>query len=238
MFVFRMLLVGVFFMLHSMIFGMDECKDMKIRQNWHDVLMHPNKNYALLRLCSSQMTIPSGGSRIDAVKMVLMHMTNTTNVDSADDNAFTPLHLAAGNGYTGVVETLLSYGSSTLSRNNDKEIPLHLAIRYHRFNAAESLLSIRNRKEQMCARNKDGDTPFLVAIKSKVPNSHIMRMVQWRAVDLREKNNDGRDALDLAKLDRNEELVRFFQQWLQLSGVEQSEEWGGFAGYIIKSLRL
>jgi tetratricopeptide (TPR) repeat protein len=65
------------------------------------------------------------------------------NVDSRDNNNWTPLHYAAEKGYAELVNILLQNRASINAQNNGKATPLHFAARNGHIKVVEALLSSR-----------------------------------------------------------------------------------------------
>ncbi len=63
------------------------------------------------------------------------------NVDSRDNNNWTPLHYAADKGYAELVNILLQNRANTNAENNGKATPLHFAARNGHIKVVEALLS-------------------------------------------------------------------------------------------------
>jgi len=75
----------------------------------------------------------------------------------------TSLHLAAGQGHTGLAEILLDYGADPNSKDAGGQAPLHLAARHGHFELARQLLRHRADPD---SKDAGGQTPLHSALKN------------------------------------------------------------------------
>ena len=94
-------------------------------------------------------------NRISMVEMILKAGRSELEIINSPDRTYgnTPLHWAAHKGYTDVMKILLERGARLDIKNNDGELPLHVAARKDRMkaflmlrNANPSLLDVKNNK--------------------------------------------------------------------------------------------
>eukprot|EP00057_Strongylocentrotus_purpuratus_P027180 XP_011681654.1 PREDICTED: serine/threonine-protein phosphatase 6 regulatory ankyrin repeat subunit B-like [Strongylocentrotus purpuratus] len=90
--------------------------------------------------------------RLQATKVILSHGAEINGIlDHRDDEALTAIYLATQNGYTQVVESLVSYGASLNIQSHDGKTCLHEAI---------ILSDHTSRKEQTKARHQQISEDF------------------------------------------------------------------------------
>jgi ankyrin repeat protein len=75
--------------------------------------------------------------------LVRDYICGRANVDSRDNNNWTPLHYAAEKGYAELVNILLHNRASINAESNGKATPLHFAARNGHVKVVEALLSSR-----------------------------------------------------------------------------------------------
>ncbi|EHL01002.1 putative Serine/threonine-protein phosphatase 6 regulatory ankyrin repeat subunit B [Glarea lozoyensis 74030] len=128
-------------------------------------------------------------------------LTRRTTVDLADDGGMTALLHAAANdmdedGYIETIEHLLGFGASISSTNSEGQGVVHLAensrvVEYFLRSDAHA----RNPRDQLDAKDKDGDTPILLAARFTMV-AKMMTLIEAGA-DVKEKNNAGQNSLHL-----------------------------------------
>ena len=73
------------------------------------------------------------------------------------------LHLAAGNGWVGIIETLIKkHGFDPMSKDTFEHVPLHYAAGNRKFEAFKALVTMYH-CDPMC-KNSDGETPLYYAV--------------------------------------------------------------------------
>ena len=85
-------------------------------------------------------------------------------VNQADNNGWTPLHIAAENGRLAVAGHLLARGAEVSAGNKDGWRPLHLAAREGHAAAAKLLVA---RGADVAARTRSGATPLDLATRHR-----------------------------------------------------------------------
>lgn len=122
------------------------------------------------------------------------------------DHGFTPLHFAAGSGYTEVMKLLLAKKAKVDARSFHGYTPLHWAAESGRTEVAEFLLSHR---AEIKARDKDGATPLHMAV-SAYHNKDIVQLLLIHGAKVNTKDNSGRTPLHVAVLSYYEGAVAEF----------------------------
>ena len=97
---------------------------------------------------------------IEAVKQ---HLAAGTDVNTKDDDEYTPLHSATIEGRREVAELLISQGANVNAKNKLGSTPLHVAA-YMKFDLAELLIA---KGADVNARNNKDSTPLDWAIRIK-----------------------------------------------------------------------
>ncbi|MCP5051166.1 MAG: ankyrin repeat domain-containing protein [bacterium] len=82
-------------------------------------------------------------------------------LETKDKDLWTPLHVAALNGHSGVAEFLLEMGAERDSKNDVKQTPIHIAVSHNKLAVAEVLLK---RGANPFARSKDNQCPHNMAV--------------------------------------------------------------------------
>ena len=112
----------------------------------------------------------------------------------------TPLHFAAENGCTRVVELLLGKGASVEAKNKLGFTPLHLALLNNHLTVAELLLGEGSSTEGL---NEPNHTPLQVAALSRFSSSSI---------DTRKITYAGKTPLQIAASKGNTSMVKLLLQ--------------------------
>ncbi|XP_070568396.1 transient receptor potential cation channel subfamily A member 1 homolog isoform X2 [Ptychodera flava] len=89
--------------------------------------------------------------RLDALKVLLEHPSAKNMLEETDKYDNTPLHVAAQNGYFGIVKTLLDAGAIIDPRNEEEQTPLHLAAKNGRTRTVRELV----RRNKMIINDED-----------------------------------------------------------------------------------
>jgi hypothetical protein len=95
-------------------------------------------------LCSSHSKQTKSNVTFPTLPEVLKSRNNESDrpqIEAADADGNTPLHLGAAHGHIFVVKTLLDEGENINAYNNNKETPLHLASANGHLEVVEDLLS-------------------------------------------------------------------------------------------------
>lgn len=99
----------------------------------------------------------------------------------------TPLHIAAGKGFTEIAEMLISEGADLSAPGESGHTPLHLAVINGQIKILEMLLS---RGADVNAKNFDGKTPLFLEVEGKRRIKVIGILISCGA-DLNSRDNDG-----------------------------------------------
>lgn len=110
---------------------------------------------------------------IDCLEFYINH-DFLSDVNSACDQMFTPLHCAASKGHANVIKYLHRLGANINACTIEGYIPLHLAVLNNEVSAVETLLSLGS----YATIDKRGWSPYMYACKSK--NQCIIDCFQGR----------------------------------------------------------
>lgn len=165
------------------------------------------------------------------------HIYWGSDIDAAMPNGQNPLQTAAQNGRIVMVRTLLKHGAQIDAETADGDTALDLAILNGRTQIAELLLAAGARLEASAlllkaaglgvtdrdsirfliergadpeARNADGDTPLLVAIRQD--NHRLATQLVGLGADVNTQTADGKSALALARELKVTELISLLQR--------------------------
>ena len=144
------------------------------------------------------------GAEQGNVEVVKLLLRANAVLNSLDAKHNTPLALAVRNGKQEMVEFLLNQKGidkeSVCAEN--KMSPLLLSVYYNHEQIAEALLEYGVNYE---ARDEDGNTAFLIAIKNTNPTL-VKKLLDW-GVDSTVKNHNNETAKDIANKKMNYEIL-------------------------------
>ena len=116
---------------------------------------------------------------------------------------FTPLHIAAEEGYLDMCQMLLDHKADVRMQDNQGNTPLHLALSGDHFDISRILLEYN---AEVNSRNEDGYTPLLIA--SSNGNIDIFRLLVAHNADVFVHDNRGNTPLHVAAFGGHLEVVR------------------------------
>ncbi|MDO4220586.1 MAG: ankyrin repeat domain-containing protein [Akkermansia sp.] len=135
---------------------------------------------------------------------VLQALRNGADIETRDESGLTPLMWAAQQEVSAVVSLLLEQGANPLVRDNEGWSPLHCAASGGSKDGMACLLAVC--KEGINTFNSKGETPLLVALR--MHREDIARMLVEAGADVNAKNNDNRNAVDVARAEGMHDLGR------------------------------
>jgi cytohesin len=121
------------------------------------------------------------------VAEVLMANKADVNLKGINGDGQRPLHAAASNGKTSLVQLLINHGADVNATDNNGYTPLHSAATADALPAAKLLLAS---KVEVNARNKSGDTPLHSAAQQGNADVVSLLLDSGAAVDGTNHNND------------------------------------------------
>ena len=135
---------------------------------------------------------------IEAIKMLVKL---GIDINDTTEKGYTPLFLAARNGYTGILQFLLKSGGDIEARYDNRHIyrfstSLHIACEYNHADTATILLK---KGADIHAKDFEGNTPLHLACKEE--NSlGLVKLLVKNGADIEAKNNGGKMPINIAKL--------------------------------------
>ncbi|KAG7652947.1 Ankyrin repeat-containing domain superfamily [Arabidopsis suecica] len=117
----------------------------------------------------------------------------------ADDDGFTPIHMAAKEGHVRIIKEFLKHcPDSRELLNSQCQNILHVAAKAGKSKVVKYILKLDEGKRLMNEQDVDGNTPLHLASKHGYPM--VVNMLTWNdGINLTTLNNDGSTALDIAE---------------------------------------
>lgn len=130
----------------------------------------------------------------DAVQSAELLLGYGASVTAQCSGGMTPLHLAAGKGFTGICEKLLAIPHIQVSKeNDDKATPLHMAAMHGSNDVCQMLI---RKGARLTATDKHGRTPLHVAAVRG--NANLVRFLSKKGISQRARDDTQSTALHLA----------------------------------------
>ena len=128
-------------------------------------------------------------------------------INQKDGQKNTPLHTACESGEKDVTIALIEAGAHVMEKNSDKMTPLHVAVVEQKLEIVEMLLDkcAGDKEELLQAVEKDGNSAFLLAVKSG--NEEMVKFFLDNGVKVTDQNGNRANALHLASSLKIMELV-------------------------------
>ena len=110
----------------------------------------------------------------------------------------TPLHTACVSGEKDIVFALIEAGANVMEENDDNMTPLHIAVVERKLEIVKMILDMHadGKEELLQAIEKDGNSPFLLAVKSG--DEEMVKFFLNNGANLVDQNGNGANALHLA----------------------------------------
>jgi len=130
------------------------------------------------------------------VKELLIH--KSIEINKKDHNKNTPLHAACIGGEKEVVFQLIENGADVSAKNNAEMTPLHVAVAERKLEIVKTIINMRaGEKEELLQQSeKNGHTPFLLAVKSEAED--IVKFLLESGAPVTDQNESGANAFHLA----------------------------------------
>ncbi|KAK4296890.1 hypothetical protein Pmani_030647 [Petrolisthes manimaculis] len=130
----------------------------------------------------------------DAVESAELLLEYGASPTAHSKNGMTPLHLAAGKGFTGICEKLLANSDVQVSKeNDDKATPLHMAAMQGSNDVCQMLI---RKGARLTATDKHGRTPLHVAAVKG--NANLVRFLSRKGISQKARDDTQSTALHLA----------------------------------------
>ena len=119
-------------------------------------------------------------------------------INQKDDQKNTPLHTACESGEKDIAFALIEAGADVMEENSDEMTPLHVAVVERKLEIVKMLLDTRagDKEELLQAVEKDGNSAFLLAVKSG--NEEMVKFFLDNGVKVTDQSGNGANALHLA----------------------------------------
>ena len=121
----------------------------------------------------------------------------------------TSLHMAAGSGDLARIQNLISAGLGVNDKMSGGFTPLMVAAKYGHSQIIDTL--IRVGRANINLANNEGNTALMVAVTSRQANS--VRALLTHNANIQIKNNRGMDAMAIARLIKNEEILKLLNDY-------------------------
>ncbi|KAK0087935.1 hypothetical protein PV325_013711 [Microctonus aethiopoides] len=160
--------------------------------------IYPGQRDTLLHILARE-------KRQDAAIFLVKHSKDDNLTKKTNIAGFTVLHEASKAGLADLTKLLLEKDDSglcTTITNERNEVPLHLAVVNLHYPVVEALLSTeKNLKDQLNAKDVDGETPLSLAIQAPLKKTReIVAALINAGADINEKNDKGLSLLHQAIL--------------------------------------
>uniref|UniRef100_A0A671L9H1 Ankyrin repeat and sterile alpha motif domain containing 1A n=1 Tax=Sinocyclocheilus anshuiensis TaxID=1608454 RepID=A0A671L9H1_9TELE len=149
---------------------------------------------------------PSAGSRSGSFPSPKMIIWRGPNVNCVDSTGYTPLHHAALNGHSEVVEVLLRNEALTNIADNKGCYPLHLAAWKGDQRIVKLLIHQGPSHPKLNEQNNDNETPLHCA--AQYGHTQVVQLLLEELTDPTMRNNKFETPLDLAALYGRLEVVK------------------------------
>ena len=148
---------------------------------------------------------------IHAEAEILSFIKNCSHdkIDVRDELEQTPLHIAASQGFTDIVEKLIKKKANISAVDRKGWTPLHFAAYYQNYEICEKLIGL---KADLTASTKDGSTVVAYIANAKVfdpKQLKIMELALSKGVDINQPNLHGETALSRASLTGTTQIIDF-----------------------------
>lgn len=135
-------------------------------------------------------------------KIIMLLLDQGRQVTQRDNNGNTVLHEAIRFANKDINDTLISRGSDLFAENAQGKTPIHLALEAD-LSALKALIT----RESINKVNNQGNSPLHLAANTETTTAHIDWLLS-QGPDLNNRNKLGKTALDLAKENKREALVK------------------------------
>ena len=120
------------------------------------------------------------------------------DINKKDEQENTPMHTACVSGEKDIIFTLIEAGANVMEENDDEMTPLHVAVVERKLEIVKMILDMRagDKEELLQAIEKDGNSPFLLAVKTG--DEEMVKFFLDNGANVADQNGSGATALHLA----------------------------------------
>ena len=154
----------------------------------------------LLVGCGPSMSIHEA-TEAGNIEVVELHLAAGTDVDTKNENGFTPLHIAASKGYKEVAELLVTNDADVNTKDNGST-PLHMAAQFGHKAIVELLI---NKVADVNAKGELGETPLHSAAADG--EKEIVELLIVAGADVNVRDKEGYNSLHRATYERHKNIV-------------------------------
>ena len=150
--------------------------------------------------CGPSMSIHEA-TEVGNIEVVEQHLAAGTDVDTKNENGFTPLHIAVSKGYKEVAELLVTNGADVNTKDNGST-PLHKAAQFGHKAIVELLI---NKVADVNAKGELGETPLHSAAADG--EKEIVELLIVAGADVNVRDKEGYNSLHRATYERHKNVV-------------------------------
>ena len=154
-------------------------------------------------------------------------MVKGIEINEKDEQDNTPLHTACVSGEKDIVFTLIEAGANVMEENEDEMTPLHVAVVERKLEIVKMILDMRadDKEELLQAIEKDGHSPFLLAVKSG--DEEMVKFFLNNGANLIDQNGNGANALHLATSLNKVKIMELVYDAEDGEDLLDEEDWDG-----------
>ena len=152
---------------------------------------------------------------LEICKWYIMNTTHISEVNRADYNGWTVLHLAASNGQVETFNYLLEHGADLYLKDQEGQTALHIAAQLNSLKICKLIVEIYDKGGVLVnsganGRWGDGETPLHTA--TRYGHTEIVEFILANVVDKNLVNENGDTPLSLAAKNESMEIYRLICQ--------------------------
>jgi len=171
-------------------------KTGKVETTFHVLLRHKVNVNSKNDAGATALHVACERGMIAMVKELLL--VKGIDINNKDEQENTPLHTACVGGDKDIVHALIEAGVDVMEENDDEMIPLHVAVVERKLEIVKIILDMRagDKEELLQAVEKDGNSAFLLAVKSG--DEEMVKFFLDNGATVTDQGVNGASALHLA----------------------------------------
>ena len=180
---------------------------------------------------ATPLVLSAQSGKLEALLFVLQHKDKITDIDAKGAGGGTALHVAAQEGYSEIIESLLVSGADINASANDGETPLITAAAHGKLEALRIILQHKDKAVNIEAKRARGITALhAAAVKDHVD---IIELLLTNGADINAECDTGATPLVLAAENGKLEALKFILQHKdKIVNVEAKGAGGGTALHV------